>query len=76
MTTHDPNHALLRATKVAAIDREGGFVVGRPSDIVTEDYLRRTYQVDARIIEAPLDESSTVRLCLPLGRPVLEEIAP
>lgn len=73
MTTHDPNHALLHASKVATIGRNGGFAVGRPQDIVTEDYLRQTYRVHARIVDAPLACSGTVRLCLPLGQPVAEE---
>lgn len=73
MTTHDPNHALLHASKVATIDRDGGFAVGRPQDVVTEDYLRRTYRVQTSLVDVPLAGAGTVRLCLPLGRPVKED---
>jgi iron complex transport system ATP-binding protein len=72
MTTHDPNHALLHASQVATIDRDGSFSVGRPEDVVTEDYLRRTYGVHARIVDTPLAGSGIARMCLPLRRPMAE----
>jgi iron complex transport system ATP-binding protein len=43
MTSHDPNHALRHASKVATLGRDGGFAVGPPAVIVTEAYLRQTY---------------------------------
>ncbi|HVI50564.1 MAG TPA: ABC transporter ATP-binding protein [Candidatus Sulfotelmatobacter sp.] len=63
MTTHDPNQVLRHATKVAAIGRNGVFAIGRPDDLVTPDYLRGAYGVEACVVETQVG-----RLCLPLQR--------
>lgn len=68
MTTHDPNHALRYATRVAAIGRDGSFLVGAPAEMVNAAYLRDTYEVDARFVDADLANGLTTRLCVPLGR--------
>ncbi|MCR6629191.1 MAG: ABC transporter ATP-binding protein [Magnetospirillum sp.] len=64
MTSHDPNHALCYASRVACLDRSGGLAVGAPADMVTEAYLRDTYGVRTRLVAVEGDG----RLCLPLGR--------
>ena len=63
MTTHDPNQALLHATRAATIDRDGRFAIGRPNDLVTASYLSATYGVRAGIFDTPAGS-----LCLPLKR--------
>lgn len=68
MTTHDPNHALAHASRVAAIDRHGGLSFGPPEQVVTEEYLRRTYGVRTRMVPAPRADGRAGFLCLPLGR--------
>jgi iron complex transport system ATP-binding protein len=70
MTTHDPNHALRHATRVAAIGRGGSFAVGRPAEMVSADYLRETYDIEAHFVETHLADGITALLCLPLGRSV------
>lgn len=64
LTTHDPNHALCYADRVACLERSGRLRVGTPAAMVTEDYLRLTYGVATRLVA--VDERR--RLCLPLGR--------
>lgn len=64
MTTHDPNHALRYAGRVAALDRRGALHIGTPAEIVTEDYLRDTYGIRTRRIAV----EGSGWLCLPLGR--------
>lgn len=60
MTSHDPNHALLHASKVATLGRDGHFACGQPAEMVTEAYLRDTYRVETRIID-----HGPTRFCLP-----------
>lgn len=67
MTSHDPNHALCYATGVAAIGADGRLAAGPPGEIVTEGYLRETYGVRVRLVEALQPDGGTGRLCLPLG---------
>lgn len=50
MTTHDPNQALAYATKAAALSRDGRIAIGRPGEVITEDWLYETYRVRARIV--------------------------
>lgn len=64
MTTHDPNHALRHANRVAALDRRGALRVGTPAEIVTEDYLRETYGIVTRRVAI----DNVGWLCLPLGQ--------
>jgi iron complex transport system ATP-binding protein len=70
MTSHDPNHALLHATRVAALTRDGRLVTGDPAEVVGEEYLRLTYGVRARLIETPRPGGGIARVCLPLGKEV------
>lgn len=63
MTSHDPNHALTYAHRVAAIGRTGTLAVGLPTSVVTEDYLRATYGIRTRMIHIPPHT-----LCVPMGR--------
>lgn len=63
MTSHDPNHALCYASRVAAMGRDGAFIVGSPQAVVTEEYLFATYGVRTRLVRV-----GDGVLCLPLGR--------
>lgn len=62
MTGHDPNQALRHADTVAVLERSGGLRVGSPEEVITSDWLRRTYGVETAIVG---DENG--RFCLPLG---------
>lgn len=64
MTTHDPNHALVYGSKVAAMGRKGSFVAGTPSQVVTPEYLRRTYGVAAHLIRLQARDGQAAA-CLP-----------
>jgi hypothetical protein len=67
MATHDPNRALLYASQVAAIGRNGSFAVGLPGDMVTEIYLRDTYDLHVRLVDTVLSGGRVARMCLPIG---------
>lgn len=65
LTTHYPNHALLYATRVLALDRHEGYQLGTPNEVITEAYLQQTYQVSVEIHEVVRREGPTTRLCIP-----------
>ena len=67
LTTHSPNHALAYATKVAVLGRNQHFTVGAPSAVISEEYLRETYRVEAELFGVRTRQGSTVRFCIPLS---------
>ncbi|ABC24018.1 ABC transporter protein [Rhodospirillum rubrum F11] len=75
MTTHDPNHALHHATRVAALGRDGRLAVGAPTEVVSAAFLRETYGVSCRLAPTPLPGRPEARTCLPGDDPV-ESLGP
>jgi iron complex transport system ATP-binding protein len=61
LSTHDPDHALLVATRVAIIADGGLRAVGSPAEVVTAETLSAIYRTDVRIEETP----SGRRVCVP-----------
>lgn len=66
LTTHHPDHALLHATRVLALDRDKRWSVGAPLDVVSEDYLRRAYGVEAQILALEGRDGRRGHCCLPV----------
>jgi iron complex transport system ATP-binding protein len=60
MTTHSPNDALAYATMVAVLGPDGGFLTGRPNDVITGPLLEQIYDVGVRM--TPVDGRL---ICLP-----------
>lgn len=67
LTTHSPNHALAYASKVAVIGRGRSFAVGNPETVISEGYLRDTYDVEAEMLGVRTRRGTTVRFCIPLS---------
>ena len=65
MTTHYPNHALLYGSKVATIGKNSSFAIGNPEKVITEKYLKDTYDVCTEFINAQLNNGSEQRVCIP-----------
>jgi iron complex transport system ATP-binding protein len=61
LSTHDPDHALLVATRVAVIADGGLRASGPPADVVTGPLLSEIYRTEVRIEET----SSGRRVCIP-----------
>lgn len=64
LTTHDPNQALLHASRALVLDREKCYSLGTPAEVITADYLRHTYGVEAELIELSRSGASR-RICVP-----------
>lgn len=65
MTTHNPDHAFLVATKVALILQDRSVVCGGVDEVLTPFNLQRAYGVDVRVLEEPDDAGGIVRACAP-----------
>jgi iron complex transport system ATP-binding protein len=61
LSTHDPDHALMVATRVAIIAHGGLYAFGAPGDVVTGEILSSIYHTDVRVEET----SSGRRVCVP-----------
>ena len=67
MSTHLPNHALLLSGKVALMRNGGFYMVGDPFQVITEDNLKETYDVDVKIFSfVDAEKNRTVKYCLPV----------
>lgn len=67
LTAHSPNHALAYASKVAVIGRDKSFAVGAPGAMISEQYLRDTYRVDAEFFAVHTRQGRAARFCVPLA---------
>ncbi len=65
LSTHDPDHALLVATRVAVIADGGLPAVGAPEAVVTAEMLSAIYRTDVRVEET----TSGRRVCVPAWGP-------
>jgi iron complex transport system ATP-binding protein len=61
LSTHDPDHALLVATRVAIIADGGLRAVGTPEEVVTAETLSAIYRTEVRVEQTP----SGRRVCVP-----------
>jgi iron complex transport system ATP-binding protein len=61
LSTHDPDHALLVATRVAVIADGGLRAVGAPQDVVTAEMLSSIYRTTVIVEDTP----SGRRVCVP-----------
>lgn len=72
MASHFPNHAFYFEnnhvdTRVALIN-QGGFVqLGRPAQVLSEENLQLTYNVNARVVSYAIDADHEFRQVIPIG---------
>ena len=65
LTTHHPNHALLYGSLVLALDAQCGATLGTPHAVITEEYLRSTYGVEAELHDIVSRGGQQRRWCVP-----------
>ena len=61
LSTHDPDHALMVATRVAVIADGGLRAIGPPAEVVTPATLSAIYRTPVLVEETP----SGHRVCIP-----------
>ena len=62
MSSHFPDHAFLSSNKVAIMKNKSFIDFGSPLDVVTEENLKKAYDIDVKLID--LDDNRKV--CVPL----------
>ncbi len=66
MVTHDPDHALLCATRVVMMERGRTVGDGPPEECITTETLRRLYGARAEVADVTLSSGDQERVCVPL----------
>ena len=61
LSTHDPDHALMVATRVAVIADGGLRAIGPPAEVVTAEMLSAIYRTEVLVEQTP----SGHRVCVP-----------
>jgi iron complex transport system ATP-binding protein len=65
LTTHYPNHALIYASKAVVLGRDNRVSVGTPKEVITEDYLKGAYDVDAQLLGVKNRSGGNFTICIP-----------
>ncbi len=65
MTTHNPDHAFLCATKAALIDRRGHIECGPVDAVVTEENLGHAYGITVKIAHTEDERGRPIKTCVP-----------
>lgn len=50
LTSHIPDHVLLLGGKVGILHGDGSFLTGKDEEVMTEENLKRIYQVDVHLV--------------------------
>lgn len=64
--THDPSHALMRATHGLLLYKNGEAVFGKIEEVVTADQIRKAFGVDV-LIEESMIQGQCYKSILPMG---------
>lgn len=67
MTTHNPNHCFMCATKVIALGKNNFFKEGSPKEIITEENLYSLYNVKAEILEGSMSDGDLFKTAIACG---------
>ncbi len=72
MATHFPNHSFYFEnsginTRVALMKEAKFIAVGQPSQVITEENLRRLYSVNTKIVSCRLDKDTELRQVVPVN---------
>jgi iron complex transport system ATP-binding protein len=66
LTTHYPNHALMYASNAVLLGRNNKVTIGPPEEVITEEYLKDAYQVEAQLHGIENIRGRKVKLCVPV----------
>lgn len=65
MVTHDPDHALLCASRVVVMEEGRITAQGRPSEVLETKLLKRIYRANLEVTDVKLHDR-TQRVCVPI----------
>lgn len=72
MATHFPNHAFYFEnnqinTRVALMSKSKFMAAGSPADVLSEENIRLTYSINARVVSYEIDTEHEVRQVIPIN---------
>lgn len=70
MTSHNPDHAFMVASRAALLTRERRILSGPVDKVLTEENLREAYGTRVRVIDTVDDDGLPTRTCVPSLRPL------
>jgi iron complex transport system ATP-binding protein len=66
MVTHDPDHALFCSDRVIVMEEGRIFDIGTPRETITTSNLKRIYNSEVYVTDVAIDDTHSVRVCIPL----------
>lgn len=66
MTTHSPDHAFLCCDRIILITKNKEVMIGAVDEIVTEENLKKAYNVDVKIVETKSANGELIKTCVPI----------
>lgn len=66
MTSHFPDHAYLCSAKVILLQKDKSYQIGVFDEVVTEENLRKAYEIDVKIIHTVDDKGTVIKACIPV----------
>ena len=66
MTSHFPDHAYLCSAKVVLLQKDKSYQIGVFDEVVTEENLRKAYEIDVKIIHTVDDKGTVIKACIPV----------
>lgn len=70
MTSHNPDHAFMVASRAVLLTRERRILTGPVDKVLTEENLREAYGTRVRVIDTVDDDGLPTRTCVPSLRPL------
>ena len=70
MTSHNPDHAFMVASRAVLLTRERRILSGPVDKVLTEENLREAYGTRVRVIDTVDDDGLPTRTCVPSLRPL------
>ena len=70
MTSHNPDHAFMVASRAVLLTRERRILTGPVDEVLTEENLREAYGTRVRVIDTVDDDGLPTRTCVPSLRPL------
>ena len=65
MTSHNPDHAFMVASRAVLLTRERRILTGPVDEVLTEENLREAYGTRVRVIDTVDDDGRPARTCVP-----------
>lgn len=66
MTSHFPDQAYLCSAKVVLLQKDKSYQIGSFDEVVTEENLRKAYEIDVKIIHTVDDKGTVIKACIPV----------